>query len=520
MQSGGGRGPGRDVQLPRDLRLRPHRPGRGARPRPRGRLRVRRRAATSCEVTRDGRNLPAGGPDRDAARREVPLPHAAVGRAAGSGVTPQSDTRRQHQLVEVDRPERPLARVRLLRRRGPHPRRGRRPRPRRRRSPLHRALGARPRGRREARPRRRRSGPGSATTRRQAVALSQFRTTVRDARGKDTVYVLNGNGSPLRIEEPLGKTTTMTWAADDILKTSETDANGRLTQFEYDERGNLTLERVVTSDLGPVETALRATTRGSTSSPTRRTPKAVRRATRSIPRRATFSPRSTPSATAPRTRTTTTGRLLTVTDPRGHVDDATRDHDSFGNAGRGRPIPLGNVTTPHVRLARPARAADATAWAATRSRRRTGSTAWCGRRRVAGGGSDDEVIETEYYPGGEPRARPQRERRRDDLHARRPEAAWSATETRFDGQTLTTATTYDANGNKETETDRRGVTRRITYDDLNRLVAVEIAVGPAGRGADRPRSRPTPTTSSGNKTLRDGPRRPHDPLRATTASTA
>ena len=56
------------------------------------------------------------------------------------------------------------------------------------------------------------------------------------------------------------------------------------------------------------------------------------------------------------------------------------------------------------------------------------------------------------------------------------------TETRFDGPVLTTATTWDANGNKETETDRRGVTRRFVYDDLNRLKAVEIVSGLSGEG--------------------------------------
>ena len=86
------------------------------------------------------------------------------------------------------------------------------------------------------------------------VCGPSVKTTVRDGRGKDTLYVLNGNGSPLRIEEPLGKTTRMTWAPDDILKTSETDANGRVTEFGYDDRGNLTNERVLTPDLGPVVT--------------------------------------------------------------------------------------------------------------------------------------------------------------------------------------------------------------------------------------------------------------------------
>ena len=56
---------------------------------------------------------------------------------------------------------------------------------------------------------------------RDAVAAARFKTTVRDGRGHDTLYVLNGDGSPTRIEEPLGKTTVLTWAANDVLKLSE-----------------------------------------------------------------------------------------------------------------------------------------------------------------------------------------------------------------------------------------------------------------------------------------------------------
>jgi YD repeat-containing protein len=58
----------------------------------------------------------------------------------------------------------------------------------------------------------------------------------------------------------------------------------------------------------------------------------------------------------------------------------------------------------------------------------------------------------------------------------------TGTRTQFDDTTLTTATAYDANGNKETETDRRGVTKRFTYDALNRLRAVAIIAGLAGEG--------------------------------------
>src|SRR5262249_47995182 len=66
----------------------------------------------------------------------------------------------------------------------------------------------------------------------------KWKTTVTDARGNPTLYVLNGNGSPLEIQEPLGKTTKMQWAADDIFKTEEQDALGRKTKYAYDSRAN------------------------------------------------------------------------------------------------------------------------------------------------------------------------------------------------------------------------------------------------------------------------------------------
>ena len=70
---------------------------------------------------------------------------------------------------------------------------------------------------------------------------------VKDPRGNTTKYRLNLLGSPLRIEEPGPQgpfVTTMEWAADDIVKTKETDANGRVTEYAYDGNANLTTETV------------------------------------------------------------------------------------------------------------------------------------------------------------------------------------------------------------------------------------------------------------------------------------
>lgn len=92
--------------------------------------------------------------------------------------------------------------------------------------------------------------PGSGTTPVQAnftydVTTSNKRT-VTDLRGNDTVYTLNYFGNPLKIEEPLGKTTLMTWSIDeskpDNVMTSKTDPQLNSTSYEYDPQGNIRKE--------------------------------------------------------------------------------------------------------------------------------------------------------------------------------------------------------------------------------------------------------------------------------------
>ncbi|HEY2944840.1 MAG TPA: DUF6531 domain-containing protein, partial [Vicinamibacteria bacterium] len=64
------------------------------------------------------------------------------------------------------------------------------------------------------------------------IVQLRLKTTVTDPRGSDVRYVLNGNGSPLRIEEPFEdgtRTTTIEWSPTDIFKTKETDPLGRVT---------------------------------------------------------------------------------------------------------------------------------------------------------------------------------------------------------------------------------------------------------------------------------------------------
>ena len=68
-------------------------------------------------------------------------------------------------------------------------------------------------------------------------------TAVTDALGNITRYTFNKYGNPLTIAGPAG-TTTMTWASSDVVMLSKTDANGVVTNYTYDANGNQTSEEV------------------------------------------------------------------------------------------------------------------------------------------------------------------------------------------------------------------------------------------------------------------------------------
>jgi len=309
-----------------------------------------------------------------------------------------------------------------------------------------------------------------------AALTLQFKTTVRDGRGNDSLYVLNGNGSPLRIQEPMGKTTVMEWAAADIFKTKETDPLGRVTFYEYDPRGNLVLERISTAEFGPVETQYaydpdfnKLTFKQD----------AEGRITRYE-----IGPRgdlvSTTDAVGNVTRYDydAAGQLLSVTDPRNHLV-AHSNHDSFGNA-RTITDPLGNVTTREYD-ARGRLVAETDTFGHSAATVFDGLDRPVSVTREAGGSSDAEVTQTEYYAGGETRAVTNALGARTALTLDGLNRVVRTAVT-VDGQVLTTEATYDATGNKATERDRRGVVRRMTYDALNRLTKVEIASGLTGEG--------------------------------------
>ncbi len=295
--------------------------------------------------------------------------------------------------------------------------------------------------------------------------------TVRDGRGFETRYVLNGNGSPLEIEEPGQIVTSMVWVSDDVLKLEETDAKGRLTRFEYDDRGNLAKEMVdAGGDVGTVTTEF-----------------TYDRVFNKMTYKKDGEGRETRFEIDP-----TNGNLLSVEDAEGNVTryayfpngdlmetegpragQTTRiDYDAFGNP-RTTTDALGNETTTVYD---------------ERSRLRS-STDTMGRRmsqdfddldRVSRvqrfddlGSSDEESVERTYYPGGE-------------LLTETNGLGLVTTQV-LDGlnrvvrvseqlsdRTLVSTMAYDANGNVTEKIDRRGVRTVTTYDALNRLEKVEV----------------------------------------------
>jgi len=309
------------------------------------------------------------------------------------------------------------------------------------------------------------------------LSHARFKATVRDPRGHDTLNVLNGNGSALEIHEPLGKTSVMEWAATDILKMKETNPLGRITEYGYDDRGNLTLETIHTADLGDAVTTYEYDPRFNKLTFKR---DAEGRETRYSIDPASGDLTDTTDAVADVTTYVydTHGRLTSSRDPRGHTASHA-DHDSFGNP-RTVTDALGNVTTSEYDArGRLTHQADTMGHEAR--------TAYDGLDRplqavrVAGGASDDKVTTTSYYAGGQART---------ITNANGAVTTYTldglnrvtATSTALPGETLTTGATYDGNGNLVTQTDRRGVTRRNTYDELDRLQRVEIVAGVAGEG--------------------------------------
>ncbi|MGE3540692.1 MAG: RHS repeat-associated core domain-containing protein [Candidatus Tectimicrobiota bacterium] len=74
--------------------------------------------------------------------------------------------------------------------------------------------------------------------------VPQRRTTVLNGRGLATTYTRNSAGAVVRVQDPVGGSSTTTWLSHDILPASRTDARGVTTAYTYDTHGNLLTETV------------------------------------------------------------------------------------------------------------------------------------------------------------------------------------------------------------------------------------------------------------------------------------
>jgi RHS repeat-associated protein len=311
------------------------------------------------------------------------------------------------------------------------------------------------------------------------ASSNRWKTTVKDGRGNSTVYLLNSNGSPVEIREPLSRTTRMEWASDDIYKTKETDAEGRVSEYDHDARGNLTSETIHTLDLGSVVTEYRYDTRFNKL--TYKKDAEGRETVHTInPDVGDLTQTRDAVGNATDYEYDAHGRLRTTTDPRRNPT-SYGEHDSFGNA-RQIVQPLGLTVTREYDIR--GRLTSQTDSVGHRTETRyDGFDRPVEVTRHAGLGSDPERTRTEYYPAGQVRAVTNAKGARTELTLDGMGRITATAVQLPTGERYTTSTTYDANGNKETETSRRGVTRKNTHDELNRLTKAEIvSVGEADGG--------------------------------------
>ncbi len=314
---------------------------------------------------------------------------------------------------------------------------------------------------------------GFVYDRTRVLSDNEFIARVTDARENITIYTLNSNGSPVEIEEPGEIVTTMDWAADDIYKTKETDAEDRVTRFEYDDNANLVKEIIETEAFGEVVTEFaydpvfnKMTYRKDAEG--RETFFEIDSANGRL--------NSVTDAEVNVTGYTynLNGDLKKVTDPRQGITQFTYD-------------PLGNPSTTIDPLS------NTTTTIYDERSRLVSQTDTFGRemaqifddldrvmritRTDRKHSSDTEVIERRYYPGGQLK----NETNGLGLKTEYFLDGQNRVEKTLDSLGFTTEMGYDGNGNVISKKDRRGVTTRNSYDELNRLTKVVMEEpGPLG----------------------------------------
>jgi YD repeat-containing protein len=331
----------------------------------------------------------------------------------------------------------------------------------------------------------------------QVLTGSKFKATVTDARGNPTEYEMNLLGGATRVEEPpataggQAKVTLLEWAPNDIVKTKEADALGRVTRFEHtDGRGNLTAEQIEK----PAGTVLARTEYSYDAKFNKLTWKkdAENRETIWAIDDQTGDIKETTDAAGNRTVFTYDGAgeglLTNVKDPRG-FDTASSDHNDYGT-----PTTIRKALSGHVAIdvydSRNRLIERRDEYQGTVIRRQAAEYDGFDRAVIqerlslSGQPASDQRTETEYYPGGQPRVVTNAlgGKTTYTLDGMNRVIATSTT-VGYNGEPpVTTAFEFDGVGNKVAETDRRGVRGIHAYDALNRLTQTQIASGIAGEG--------------------------------------
>ena len=312
------------------------------------------------------------------------------------------------------------------------------------------------------------------------ASTGRFITRVTDPRMNATIYRLNANGSPLEIEEPGGVLTVMEWAADDIYKEKEIDAEGRETWFEYDANANLIKETIKDVEVG-----------GEV-----------------IDVITTFD--YDPNFNKMKYKQDAEGRetFFEINETNGNLDwvrDAEGNVTSYGYKPNGdletvtgpRPNQITRYT--YDKNGNPDRIYDALGNVIDegyddRSRLRSRSDSF-GRRMALdydaldrlqrkirfddGGSSDNEDLWMTYHPNGELKTETKPNMGLVTTYHLDGLNRVNEIKQELEGEELVTRMSYDGNGNLEEKTDRRDVKTINQYDELNRLEQVEVE-GPFG----------------------------------------
>lgn len=243
---------------------------------------------------------------------------------------------------------------------------------------------------------------------------------VSDLNGNIKTYVLNDYGNPNEIQEPLGKTTKMVWTIDegedDVLVISREDAEGRVTAFEYDQKGN------VTKQIDPIGT-INQTWNQAFSLLEERTDREGTTTTYDYDSNGNLTTETDGDGFATRHTYNAKGLRLTTQHP-ANGGTSTYGYDQFGN--------LGSVTHPEG------------------SKFEYSNDA----RGNVEGETDPNTNQTAYAYDALDRV---------------------TSITHPDG--LTSSYTYDAKGNKKTETDKLSLTLTYEYDARDRVETVTRSFG-------------------------------------------